>query len=247
MPLVLTGNYLRGERIDKWVGKVNDKLYLEFNYKSGKLNGDWTFYNEDNTLGLKYEYKDDIKIAIHLFNFNVVYKSLFLKDANNQDYKIEQVEYGKNTIERINFTVKSLEKFENYEFIEFFENETNTTTIDATNKYKNKNGPYFYEDLSVIVKGNFSFDKENGAWETKHKKNEIIVKEQFANGELTNVIYTDLNNQFYSGTVELDIGDHFISIKVKDGLRNGWTITKDRNTNKVVSKVKFKDGVNLDK
>ncbi len=240
-PLIYKGNYLNGEKEGEWKGYVNDKLYVTNFFKNGELNGANQFYEENGDLGTKNVYKNDERIEIHLYANNFNNESIFLVGKVNQVAQYEHELKAENVIRTIQFSISDEVSMDDSKFLTYFNEQTNALNTIELSELFNKNGLYYINSPLMIIKGDYLNNKYHGAWETLFKDQNVIQIVNYSIDAEMGESFVNADKTPFNGTLVINLEKNSYSIKIKNGLRHGFTIeTVDGS---VVDKTKYKEGI----
>ncbi len=239
--LILKGNYNMDQREGVWKGYVGDKLYIEFNCKNGRHDGPWQFYNPDGTLGTGYMLKDDKRTEIKQYSENYNFQNFNLLNEDYNSITVEHELKKNGTVQRIHYKLSNQVSFSDNDFLNYFESQTKATTESDTDLHPNKHGIYYFDNSVKQVKGVFANNVKDGNWTTYYKNQGVIQKSFFLSGNRQSETFTDANGYPFTGILTINNTKTILSIKIKDGLRNGPTIETLNGLE--ISKTKYKKGV----
>ena len=239
--LELQGKYAQDIKEGKWTGKVNNKEFLEYNYKAGKLNGPCFLYKEDASILCSLDYESDKLINVHWYRNNFNYQSFSFLNQKNSSIKI-QVEYkDEYSKSRIDYRINDNINFENENFLQNFIYQTNAIDPYEFQNHNNKEGGYFFENNSTIIKGQFVNNFQTGNWTTNYKSSSVKQIQTFSGGLCVEEQFVTIDEKPFKGTLIFEQNGVQTSIKIKDGKRNGPTIIEKDGNN--ISLTKYKKGV----
>jgi antitoxin component YwqK of YwqJK toxin-antitoxin module len=239
--LQLKGMYFQDKKEGVWKGYIDDRLYVSISYKNGVLEGPWQFYRNDGSLGTGYEYENGKRVAIHFYDDNTNYQNITLIKYEKNLTHVEVELKSDQSVRRIDYVVADQVMFNDPDFTKYFNDQTNATSEPDPELNNKKEGRYYYKNPIKEVKGFYTSNLKSGEWVTTYKKEGIKQYETYRQNNLLAETFTDANNSPYTGTLNYDKGKVQISIKIKDGVRNGPTTeTLD---GMEISKTKYKKGV----
>lgn len=241
------GRYEDDDREGKWIQYYNEgQIAKTFNYKNGKLDGDYIEWNQFKKPSEKKIFKNGE------FKELIVYDSL----GNNpiRKYEIYFVLYS-------SYNCRKTEYYEDgYASQEYWmkkDGEIDHSWYDitfalATGKYSDgsigyRDGEFklFNQNGNPKVTGKFYKDDKIGLWTTYYYDQNVKIESTYKNGYPNDEKYYFLNGKLYSGDFTYFNDEKNVKEvrKIKDGVRNGNTEYVNISTGKTIKKEKYKDGV----
>lgn len=241
----MEGHYKDDKREGEWVYYYKkNEIKKTLNYSNGELDGKLTKWNK---------YKKPSRITtfkVGEFKELVVYDSLGLKP--NRQYKILDdypgayeclyTKYTPKTIISQEYWIKKGEKLDlNYIDLFFI---INLSVKDSETFHKD--GDYKVYDLNnnPLVIGTYYKENKMGVWDYFYYSKKVKIEIDYSDSNNIREKYLTLDNQLFTGDfVLINEDENTKEIRtIKNGLRNGNTVTIDLNTQKKLRKVKYKDG-----
>lgn len=107
------------------------------------------------------------------------------------------------------------------------------------------NGEYKLLDYfgTVCESGTYENGNKTGNWIYVDYDQQIQVVYSYTNDRLLTEMYYKLDGSLYSGEYVFENETIKEERSIKNGMRNGKTVTYDKSTNKVISKQVYKDGM----
>ena len=231
-------NYLDGEKY----GTFELKDSLDNDIEKGQFihnmkTKEWSIYN-DGKLFAKIDYSYDEPNSIKYYNSdleNCIIEEFYFTTGNN----IRHVEYNGNYVYDIEYNSWQSFVLKNVNVKDF-------NSIFKENKSKTMNGNYIYKDSQndkVILSGKMEKNKRIGVWQMYYHDIDLLVETDYSyNGLETFKQISSM--KLCNGKVEMPVKDRKKEIiSVKNGIRNGKTVTINIETKKPIEKITYKNGV----
>lgn len=223
---------LHGEFIYK---DSSDNLVMTGNYSNGKANGDFSYYDLGNLYKtVKYEYDQMKQISYY-----DEYKNLYLisKYSNNiisecdfyynssivEKHKIVKTSLGYNIeVTTYTYTIPDTVEITNYIL-----NSKDDYTYRLFKENAIKDGDYkLIINNGLLLSGRYNVGLKSGKWVKYYPDINLYVIEEYVVGSLSNETFFQIsNNVVYSGKAQIKLNENsYLTIKIKDGIRNGKTI-----------------------
>jgi antitoxin component YwqK of YwqJK toxin-antitoxin module len=220
------GNYNKNKKEGIWKGYNEENLFYTSNYSNGLLNGDFTLFNKDGSINLTYVFDQNKLNQRKYFDNNVLLRTIKLsRHLNNYQY-IEVESENENSNSIIEYVIEDKVKFEDDQFVNYFEKETFFMTKNDPYSQMNKHGYFYYSIDNKIFRGNFVNNVMDGKWSIQYKNEGVIQNIQYNRGIVESENFTELTGQGFNGILEISDDQRITKIKIKNGLRHGKTITE---------------------
>ncbi|MDR0606549.1 MAG: hypothetical protein LBG80_19940 [Bacteroidales bacterium] len=241
-PFYQKGNYINDKKEGKWI-KYYENAIDTFNYKDGKLNGEYVTWNQYNKLKIKIQFHDDKLVKL------IMYDSLEIKlarkyeiyDEDSNSFRYKETVYFEDEYVSLQYRVKKTEKMDN-NFLEVML--AFAVNPDGTTKYVDGEFMHFNNNAQPLVTGNYHREDRIGLWTFYYYDQNVKIESNYEQNKQIDEEYFKLNGEPYSGKFIYNDDDSGIKEirKIKNGLRNGKTTYIDIKTNKTIKKENYKNG-----
>lgn len=242
------GNYIKDKREGKWIQYYTENnIVKSFNYKNGKLHGEYTEWNNQNKLKEKKQFNyGKLTELITYDSLGVNPKNKYeIYDEKYNSYKCRRTEYyNDNTSVSQEYWIKKEKDIDHNWFELTFLLAINPKSSDGNNGYKDGEFKLFNTTSQPVVTGKYYKKDKIGLWTFYYYNQNVKIESNFAQDKLTDENYLTQNEELFSGEfVYFDDENGIKEVrKIKDGLRNGKTTYIDIKTGKIIKKENFKMG-----
>lgn len=239
------GDYLNDKPEGNWILYYRGgRVAQSFNYKDGKLHGEYIKYNlHDSPEEKKVFELGDFKELIKYDSLGIrpiIKYEIF--DVADTCYKCRKTDYNNNGyISQMYFLIKK----GNIDHI-IFEAIFDMLVNQSGGKYGYDDGEFtIYENGRPMVIGAMFKGEKVGAWSTYLYNENIKIERNYVQDKITGEIFTTLDGKYYSGDFVLENNENGKKeiCKIKNGLRNGKTTYIDNKTGKILKKETYKNGI----
>ncbi|MFD0964287.1 toxin-antitoxin system YwqK family antitoxin [Pseudofulvibacter geojedonensis] len=240
---VVKGHYSYGYKEGSFTYYFDDDIstkFLEEEYYNNKLDGDSKAFLDGKVNLIKKYSKGSLKKLRYFDNDNLIEE--FEVDSNYSLYKkIKKIEYQDNYVISKTYNYYGNNDDFDKDFSDKLFNKSLKKGTTYTDGYYVKKDKMNRKIESGVLKKNIRESK----WVFNFYDSNLRKEVEYIEGEIYSEKYYTLNSsEPYSGMFKfMDLeNNHIHEIKIKDGLRNGITIIKDNQGNKI-KKLKFKEGL----
>lgn len=241
------GSYLDDNREGKWIQYYNEgQIAKTFNYKKGKLDGDYIKWNQFSKPSEKKKFENGE------FKELIVYDSLGNNPISKYEiyynmysyYKCRKTEYYEDGYASQEYWMKKDGEIDHSWYELIFALVTGKYS-DGSTGYRDGEFKLFNQNSQPQVTGKFYKDDKIGLWTTYYYDQNVKIESNYKNGYPIDEKYYLLNGQLFSGDFTYINDEENIKEvrKIKDGVRNGNTEYISISTRKTIKKEKYKDGV----
>ncbi|MBT5990000.1 MAG: hypothetical protein HOG71_04020, partial [Bacteroidetes bacterium] len=238
------GTYSNNKRNGTWIQYVNkDHILLTFNYYQDDLHGSYTVWNSNNKPKEVKKFKyGKFKELIVFDSLGITYKTKYeVFDEKNNGFQCRKTKYLNDGLEsQVYWVKKDGEIDHNWFEFSFLININNPSSGFKDGEYILSNN-----DKKPIITGYFLYEKKINKWVFYYYDKGVKIIFSYSNGIKMDEKYYLLNDELFSG--EFTYIDKEKNIKelrkIKNGLRNGKTIFVDINSDKIIKKESYKEGV----
>ncbi len=240
------GNYINDEREGKWIQYYTEgKITETFNYKNGKLDGEYVVWNKFNRPREKKQFDGgNLKEVITFDSLGLKPVNKYeIYNENTNNYKCRQTQYLDEGYVSQEFWIKKEDDINNSYFELLFGLLVGKLS-DGTRGYKDGEYKLYNSNNQPIVLGNFYKEDRIGLWSFYYYDQNVKIDSNFSGEKHLDEKYFNLNGEPYSGDFEYFDRNKGVKEerKIKDGLRNGKTTYIDTKTNKTIKKESYKNG-----
>jgi antitoxin component YwqK of YwqJK toxin-antitoxin module len=256
-PVLETTNYKNDlKNGDYSLRDSTGKLLLKGSYNNDQMNSTWTHYFSNNySTSTEYKNGETIKVSYFDDETQLFLVEAFLKNilskcdyyVNNKLSEIHTLQSQKDgylvnvdlfihgtqdTIVRTGYKVNSTEQY----------------TYGLFQKYGIKDGDFqLLVNNQKIVEGKYCNNIRCGNWVFDHLLEQIYIVRSFRKDTIEEERYFDnKTKELYSGRLNLIENGNKMEIKIKKGLRNGKSLTYNKN-GKLILEENYKEGKKVEK
>lgn len=240
------GRYSNDKKEGQWVTQsIDRKTICTMEYLDGKLDGIIQYFYDDHSRSVGFIVRNNILTTINIFYSDTVFVSYEIQKQGYNKYEVIEVLTREGSHTRTTYLMYSETSLTEYhtiltEIVDFFD-EDGKADANKTGKYIEKRE----YPQKLEISGDYWQGSKNWEWTYYYLEQDVLVKRSYVNGQVDKEqFFVHSNGKPFSGTLTvIDYENNLIiEIKVKDGLRHGWTKTYDLFTESEISKVKFKNG-----
>lgn len=241
------GNFLNDKKEGKWIESLdNGRVSQTFNYKNGELHGESIKWNEQNTPLEKKQFANGkLKELVSFDSLGIrPIRKYEIYDERSNSFKCRFTEYLVDGYRSQEYWRKKDEEINHVFFEISFLISINDELSDGTVGYKDGTFELFDLNNNPIVNGKFFKEERIGLWTYYYHDQNVKIEYNYVDGKPTDEKYFRLNGELFSGEFIFNHDENGVmeKRKVKDGFRNGATVTLDKN-NKVIKKENYKNGL----
>lgn len=241
------GSFLKDKREGKWIQYYTEgQIALTFNYKNGKLHGDYIEWNHLNNSMVKKKFSfGELIELISYDSLGGAPENIYeIYNITDKSFKCRQTEFFPYGCSSQEYWLKKDGKIDHNWFELQFLLKTDPSS-NGKDGYKDGKYELFDSRDKPIITGMYLKENKIGKWTFYFYDQNAKIESDFYNNKGINEKYIKLNGDLFSGEfIFVEPHRNIKEIrKIKNGLRNGKTTYIDTKTNKKIKKENYKDGI----
>jgi antitoxin component YwqK of YwqJK toxin-antitoxin module len=240
------GKYVRDEKAGIWNEyNASGQLVKTTNYASGKLNGEMIIWGKPNLVIEKRNYSKGQLVYFVLYdNINgVIQKKYEVISYDPSLLQCRYTQYFSDVVISEVFSIATTYYKKDQDMRNYILEKMNSQR-NGSNVYRNGEYLLMKPNGQHLVSGRYLRDDEDGYWYFYYYGQNVKIEILYGRGRPMAEKYFDLNGNLYNGKFIYNRSEENTSEirSIKNGLRDGKTITVDEETKKIIKREKYKEG-----